>query len=261
MKITAIILAILINLNSFSQTDMMLEELNNHLKRGNISHVLGSKLEKYFKEGNKIDDSDWLFFLTYKFHDEENLQIADLIKSRHEIINVNSYDIVDFLNNSGFNINTENVKKERYKIKRRELIDLTVNYALKDNNKAFLKDLEADVCKGNEAYLYFIKELSKISDKKFEPINLIEKWDTETGPIYISFEVSGKKIEFSPEYMDDWIDGRFIEKLNENLKAEHCGFYTIIADYILGQEVLIMFLYEEETKKLEKEFGWQLVKI
>lgn len=129
-----------------------------------------------------------------------------------------------------------------------------------DKTKVIYLDLEADVCADNKVYTDVIKMYDKVGMSDFNPENIIEKWDSETGPIEISFHENGKLIKFSPEYQDDWIHESVFRICEEiirgkgNLRLMIClgedgdGF---------GQDIAIMRLNNEEQKILENDLNWK----
>jgi hypothetical protein len=235
-----------------------LKELDRHIELGNLSENISNKLKAYFKAGGELDDSDWLYFLQSGLSDIEEASITELIEKRNSKILIRTEEIVKILNEAGFKVDLKPEYKKEFKILQKELTETSANIALHDSNKAILKDTEADIWKGSNAYVYFLQQLSEISDKKFVPTDINENWEFETGPITVKFKSWGKQFEFEPEYIDNWIDGRVIEDINNELLDSKCGFYTIKTDYITGQEILIIFLYEHEKKILEEKLYWRL---
>lgn len=238
-----------------------LNELERHIEFGNLSENISAKLKKYFDKGGELDDYDWLYFLQSNLSDIEETSIIELIEKRNTQISISSDEIVKILSEAGFSVNLKHEDNKEYSILQKELTEISVNIALQDSTKAILKDSEADVLKGNDAYVFFLEQLSEISDNRFVPTDINEFWETETGPISVNFTAWEKQFVFKPEYFDDWLDCRVIEDLNNKLVDFKCGFYTIKTDYITGQEVLILFLYEYEKQILEERLNWKLERL
>lgn len=246
----------------FSQPNKeALIELKTHSELGNLNEKISKRLEEYFLNGGTLDDSDWLFLLQSQITDIEN--ISEFIRWRNERIEIKEDDILRILKSTGFFRKNTKAKptNDTYSILRKELTEFSANIALKDKSKAFLIDIEADVCRENNAYILFLKELEDISDNNFVPTNMEEKWDTDFGPIQVKFSIDGKEYIFKPTYNDDWLDGEIIKDVNNSLNEKSCGFYTLKSDYITGQELVIFFLKDNEKAILEKELNWQLEKL
>ena len=79
-------------------------------------------------------------------------------------------------------------------------------------------DLEADVCAENKVYIGLLKDMAKASDGYFTPGEIDEIWSSEEGPVKITFKSNDQRIEFSPEYLDDWIDVRIFQLINDEMK-------------------------------------------
>lgn len=233
-------------------------ELERHIEIGNISEPISNRLKEYFLNGGELDDTDWLYFLQSKSIDTQEKPVAELVEKRNEPLRIKSETITQVLKEAGFFLESSFEEKKTYRILKKELVETSVNLALNDSRKALLIDLEADVAKDNFAYKQFIQQLAAISDRNFIPLEIMEKWESETGPIKVTFEFQEKRFSFMPEYMDDWLDGRVIGEINNAMNKIDCGFYTIQSDYITGQEILIIFLYKKEKDVLEKKLNWEL---
>ncbi len=258
--LTLIILTVM-NMSAQTPNEKALTELERHIELGNLSENISDKLKEFFNAGGELDDSDWLYFLQSGLSDIEEASISELIERRNSKISIKKEDIIKVLNEAGFKVDLKSESNKEFKILQKELTETSANIALQDTNKAILKDTEADVLKGNDAYIFFLQQLSEISDSKFVPTDVKETWETETGPITVKLTSWEKQFEFKPEYFDDWLDGRVIEDINNELVDSKCGFYTIQCDYITGQEILIIFLYEHEKQILEDKLNWRLLKL
>lgn len=134
-----------------------------------------------------------------------------------------------------------------------------INLALSDINKVLFIDLEADVGKGNDVYISVIKAFSKLSNGKFNPNEIRENWEKETGPIKVSFKSNDSLIVFEPEYNDDWIHESVFSICERELEKRDIRITDCLSDdgYGYGQAIAIMRLTKNEQNVLEKKLNWQ----
>ncbi|MCY2968824.1 MAG: hypothetical protein NT069_35220 [Planctomycetota bacterium] len=76
------------------------------------------------------------------------------------------------------------------------------------------EDPEQDVCIGNEVYTEVLPQWAGISQRAFAPVDISEQWESETGPITVSFHLGGESVAVSPKYQDDWIDLEVLRQVN-----------------------------------------------
>lgn len=128
-----------------------------------------------------------------------------------------------------------------------------------DKTKMLFLDLEADVIKGNNIYVELIKTFSVLSNNVFKPENIKEKWESETGPIEVSFKSDGSIIKFQPEYQDDWLHESVFEVCNKEFKRKNIRITNCLSDdgNGYGQVVAIMRLTKKEQLFLENNFNWK----
>lgn len=128
-----------------------------------------------------------------------------------------------------------------------------------DSKKVLYLDLEADVCKENNVYIDVIEEYATLTKKIFNPKNITETWNSENGPIEVTFELDNKKIEFKPKYNDDWLDSIVFEICNKEIGKKNIRLVDCLGDSEngFGQDIAIMRLTKEEQKILEKNFKWK----
>jgi hypothetical protein len=153
--------------------------------------------------------------------------------------------------------------EEYSRISKREY-DPGMNFSLlellKMDNKKFLDiDLEADVCSGNKVYTHLLEMYSNASDGQFLPSEIEEVWDSPTGPIQVSFSSNGKRIIFNPEYLDDWIDEKIFNVINNEMKKTGDKFFFVCFgenDEWSGQNVIHIRLTTSEKKIIQEKFNW-----
>lgn len=132
--------------------------------------------------------------------------------------------------------------------------------AVLDTKKFLDIDLEADVCAENKVYTSLLEDFAKASNGYFSPTSIEETWESEEGPIRVSFMSNGSKITFEPEYMDDWIDGRVFEIINGEMhKATQEKFHLCAGpnEEWFGQNVIHVRLTGDEKKLLEEKLNWK----
>jgi len=132
--------------------------------------------------------------------------------------------------------------------------------AVQDSKKFLDIDLEADVRAENQVYIYLLEDFAKASDGHFSPIGIEETWESDEGPIQVSFTSNGSDITFKPEYMDDWIDGKVFDVINAEMqKVTSERFYLCAGpnEEWFGQNVIYVRLTENEKKLLEEKLDWK----
>lgn len=136
-----------------------------------------------------------------------------------------------------------------------EAIDL----AAYDKKKVLFLDLEADVGKDNDVYVEVIKSYSELSNFIFKPIEIVETWESETGPIEVSFKSNDSTITFSPAYQYDWLDVSVFILCQKELNKKGIRIVDCLDEdgSGYGQAIAMMRLTEEEQKILENGLNWK----
>jgi hypothetical protein len=119
---------------------------------------------------------------------------------------------------------------------------------LHDTSRVWFNDMEADVCEENQVYAATLVELGEISRGAFEPKDVVETWESETGPIRIEFSQSGERHAFEPDFEDDWLAFDFLTVLNQLLAPKGVAFVTTGWD----QRAWIAAVTKAERAALEK---------
>ena len=131
--------------------------------------------------------------------------------------------------------------------------------AIQDEKKFIDMDLEADVCAENKVYISVLQQMAKASDGHFNPTDIEEIWSSDEGPIKVSFKSNNQIIEFSPEYMDDWIDERIFEVINDEMKKTSSDRFVLCygpKEEWFGQNAIHIRLNDAEKSFLKKELNW-----
>ena len=130
------------------------------------------------------------------------------------------------------------------------LMDLFV--AEQDTDRAWWRDLEADVAEGNEVYATTIEEWAAISVGAFTVSGIRETWVSENGPVTVAFERDGISHLLRPEYFEDWIDPRIATPINALIAPSGRRFEFFQA---FDQTAFVMALTSDERAALEHR-GW-----
>ncbi len=134
-----------------------------------------------------------------------------------------------------------------------------IQIAQADESKCLFLDLEADVGKGNNVYEWVIKAYSRLSNGKFKPVEIKEKWESFEGPITISFVVHDSLISFNPEYEDDWLHESVFKICKRELANRKIRTVDFQSDngQGFGQVIALMRLTKDEQNVLEKKLNWK----
>ena len=122
-----------------------------------------------------------------------------------------------------------------------------------DKKRVWWEDTEADVLDGNNVYIDFINDLSRISRGKFSPSEITESWETDEGPIYVQFLFNGERITINPKYIYDYIDVEIISDINKLFPTDKEKFEMYKP---FDQTAFILMLSKDEKSKLQKKRGW-----
>ena len=184
-------------------------------------------------------------------------------------------DNIDIIRQAGFFKEYEHLSNEElldalYEIEKKrysELFGYAYNPTRDENlysilgldNKFIDIDLEADVCSGNEVYIWVLNAFAKASNGKFAPTDITEVWESEEGPITVSFTSNGKHIVFAPEYANDWLDQRVFEIIENEMKnADNEKFYICLGpeNEWFGQNIIHIRLTHDEKQLLRNKLRW-----
>ena len=127
--------------------------------------------------------------------------------------------------------------------------------AEQDPDRVWWRDLEADVWSEGGLYASTLDEWAAISVGAFRPTGISETWASEEGPIRISFEMGGSTHILEPEYLEDWIDPRILEPINQ-LVAPTGRRFRMVSPF--DQTAFVMALTDTEAAALEAA-GWCFV--
>ncbi len=119
--------------------------------------------------------------------------------------------------------------------------------------KVWWEDTEADVLPGNAVYENTITEWANISNGVLSPRNIKETWESDTGPITITFELQEQEKSIQPEYLDDYIDTKILLQINKLIKNSSKQFEMYEP---FDQTAFVICLTNSEKRALKKR-GWQ----
>src|SRR5215471_14940715 len=92
------------------------------------------------------------------------------------------------------------------------------------DNDVWADDQEADVCPENRVYEEVVAQWAAISHGAFTPSGITEMWDSEHGPVTVSFHLDGNLVSVRPLYKDDWIDMEILLRINRLIAASGYQF-------------------------------------
>lgn len=124
--------------------------------------------------------------------------------------------------------------------------------AERDEARVWWRDLEADVDESNQVYVTTLHEWAAISEGVFVPGSITETWSSAAGPIDVSFTLAGEELTLRPDYLEDWIDPRILDTINERLAPEGRRFTLFQA---FDQTAVVLALTADERSALENR-GW-----
>lgn len=131
------------------------------------------------------------------------------------------------------------------------LFDLLV--AGQDPDRIWWRDLEADVSDGNLVYQITLAEWGGISVGSFSPSAITERWDSDAGPVTVTFELDGTEHALQPSYLEDWIDLGILTGINELVASSGRRFESYRA---FDQTAFVASLTADERLTLERDRGW-----
>jgi hypothetical protein len=170
------------------------------------------------------------------------------------------------------NLNEEEILDEIYKKRKkayseifncqydpgRDLSDREL--AKQDYTKFLYLDFEAGVCAQNKVYAQLLEVLDELSGRRNIITNIVEQWESETGPVMVSFKLNGEPKRYEPAYYDDWVDQESLEEvLSDISKVIQQEFHLCIGPNgeWIGQEGNYIRLTDDERKILETKLHWQ----
>ncbi len=122
-----------------------------------------------------------------------------------------------------------------------------------DTARVWFHDLEG-VYRGENAYAVSLQEWATISRDAFTPAEIAETWESDRGPVNVSFSLHGRRHTFvHADGHDDFINLRIVRMINQLLTPAP---YRLEAADNLGDCRFIVALTSEEKHRLRTERGW-----
>src|SRR5205809_2992968 len=106
-----------------------------------------------------------------------------------------------------------------------------------DDDRVWWEDIEADVGMGNDVYVQLLQDLSRISRGSFDAHDITESWESEEGPITVTFTAKGQRHVVHPEYKGDWMAPQVFEAAKRLFSGTPYGFYTFDTQ---GQDLFLV---------------------
>ncbi|MES2430753.1 MAG: hypothetical protein V4556_07425 [Bacteroidota bacterium] len=129
-----------------------------------------------------------------------------------------------------------------------------------DTTRTIFGDFEDDVCNGNKRYISLLTAFSNASGGRFLPKDIQEVWTSEKGPVRVTFLINKERIDFYPEYHDDWLSEKVIEIVNQQMvKNGNEKFYVFMNNdgLGLGQYFLFVRLRDSQKDSIQSNLGWK----
>jgi hypothetical protein len=129
---------------------------------------------------------------------------------------------------------------------------------LKYSKGVWVDDPEADVCAANQVYSRVLPQWARISHNAFAPMDVTEHWESDKGPIAVSFQLRGHEepVSVSPHFQDDWIDLAVLQQINELIAPSGRQFQCVVD----GNLAMVMCLTPEERVAMQTKrqfpFAW-----
>jgi hypothetical protein len=121
-----------------------------------------------------------------------------------------------------------------------------------DRTRVWYADPEADVTEGNHVYVDAVTDWARISQGTFAPTDVRETWESDTGPVRVTFTESRRRHDIQLRHLDDWMDMELLCKIEAVTQPRGLRFMTAETG---GQDVFVAGLRLSETRLLEKA-GW-----
>jgi hypothetical protein len=117
-------------------------------------------------------------------------------------------------------------------------------------------DPEADVCAENAVYSEVLLQWARISHGAFGPNGITEHWESESGPITLSFQLGNQPAALSPSYQDDWIDLEVLRQINRLIQPSGRQYECAVD----GNFALVLCLTPEQKRTMLTQrkfpFAW-----
>lgn len=122
-----------------------------------------------------------------------------------------------------------------------------------DTSRVWFHDLEG-VYRGENTYALFVQEWGAISRGAFTPAEIAETWESDRGPVNVSFSYQGRQHTFvHADGHDDFINLRIVRMINQLLTPT---LYRLEPADNLGDCRFIVSLTPEEKHRLRSERRW-----
>jgi len=117
-------------------------------------------------------------------------------------------------------------------------------------------DPEADVCSETHVYCEVLLEWAGISRGTFAPTDITEHWESETGPVTVTFQHDGRFVSISPKYDNDWMDMEVLRQINALIAPSERQFECAVD----ANFAVVLSLTPEQKKAMQTErrfpFAW-----
>jgi hypothetical protein len=121
------------------------------------------------------------------------------------------------------------------------------------SSKIWWQDTEADVLNGNNVYVQTLKQWATISEWVYAPTNIVESWQTDNGPVELSFDLNDTHQKIVPTYQQDYLDMDILKQINKLIPDSESKFEMLVA---FDQAAFVLWLDKTEKASLVRR-GWR----
>lgn len=132
--------------------------------------------------------------------------------------------------------------------------------AREDRTKMVNWDMEANVAMGHDIYIALLAAFDRLAGRPGIIADAKEHWESEDGPIRVTYVLDGVQRSLEPVYNGDWTCDIFMETVLHEVEEvtgesiETC--YGPDLEWI-GQDVNLIRLTAAQKKLLEEELAWK----
>lgn len=135
------------------------------------------------------------------------------------------------------------------------MVDLIV--ASFDRNRVWWQDRDR-VYRGHDGIAATIREWSLISRGAFQPENIVASWGEDGEMIVVTYSLDGEQHSYiHVTSLDTYVDTVALRDTINPLIADS-GYQIVICE-VRGDPNVVLFLTEDERRRLAEERGWQFV--
>ena len=97
-----------------------------------------------------------------------------------------------------------------------------------------------------------VHRFSLLSNGKFNPVSIEEKWLTKNGPVELSYLLDGLLVILRPDISTGWLDHSIVKHLKKQVESKGVQLYQLEQS-----EGTLLRLNKTEKSVLENKFDWR----